>query len=450
MQTKLKQEEDQQQVSNFLFWLYIYFVIDFFLHLSARIPGYGVIRPTLLLVVLITIGLVSQKDKLSEVVNDPVFKAIKRLILYLIVTLPLVTWPGSVIGNLPVFIKAIVFFFFTALIIDTESRLKIFLFVFVSTQTCRTLEPLYLNITEGYWGSTTHLGHGEFADRLSGAPVDIVNPNGLGFVIVTVIPFIYYMAWQSPSKAFKLLSLGVLPLLIYALVLTMSRGAFIALLVVLWMVLKESKHKLFFVVLMLVGAMAIWPNLSGNQQDRYMSLISSDAKQSRTVEGRFNGTINDFGVALNRPLIGHGLGTSGEAKKHAEVGWRISHNLYVEILIEIGSLGFILFFLFLKSIYVKLKENVESIQMYHCPPDEDTFVWRLNTTLTTVFWMYVVYSVNYFGLSTYYWYLFAGLTIAFSRICFTSDDIEKKEILKSSATYRASGLKKPYRGRILP
>ncbi len=423
MHRKLKKEENQQQVGYFLFWLYIYFVIDFFLHLSARIPGYGVIRPTLLLVVLITILLVSQKDKLSGVVNDPVFKVIKWLLLYLIVTLPLVTWPGSVIANnLSGFIKAIVFFFFTALIIDTESRLRIFLFVFISAQTFRVLEPLYLNITEGYWGDKTYLGYGEFAARLSGAPADIVNPNGLGFIIVTVIPFLYYLVWQSPSKIFKLLSLGVLPLLIYALILTMSRGAFLALLVVLWMIFKASKHKFSFIVLMLVGAIFIWSNLSNNHKDRYMSLISSDAKQSSTVDGRFKGMGSEFSVALRRPLVGHGLGTSGEAKKHAGVGWMISHNLYAEVLIEIGGLGFILFFMFLKSIYIKLKDNLEKIQL----SDEKTFVWRLNTSLKTVFWMYVVYSVNYFGLSTYYWYMFAGLTISFSRIYFQDDVLSKK------------------------
>ncbi len=439
MHTNLNQD---QQVSDFLFWLYIYFIIDFFLHLSARIPGYGVMRPTLLLVVLITIFLVSQKDKLSEVINDPIFKVIKKLLLYLIITLPMVTWPGSVIGNLSGFIKAIVFFYFTALIVDTESRLKIFLFVYVLVQTFRVLEPLYLNITEGYWGSQTHLGHGEFAERLSGAPADIVNPNGLGFVIVTLIPFLYYLVWQSPSRIFKLLSLGVLPLLIYALVLTMSRGAFLALLVVLWVVFKESKHKFSFVVMLLVGVMTIWPNLTENQKDRYMSLISSDTKQSKSVDGRWSGMANEFGIALERPIVGHGLGTSREAKMHTNGSAQISHNLYAEVLIEIGGIGLIFFFLFLKSIYIKFKENLVKIQLL----DEGTFVRRLNAALKAVFWMYIVFSINYFGLSTYYWYLFAGLTIAFSRIYFTNDDIAKKEILKPSATYSASVLKKPFRG----
>mgnify|MGYP000683856775 CR=1 FL=1 len=138
-----------QSVSGFVFWLYIYFVIDFFLHLSARIPGYGVIRPSLILVIVITFALIAQKDKIKHIAQEPSFNLIKWFIVYVLVTLPLVTWPGSVVAdNFQFYLKAIVFFFFTAIIIDTEKRLNIFLIVYVGCQVFRVLEPLYLNIKE--------------------------------------------------------------------------------------------------------------------------------------------------------------------------------------------------------------------------------------------------------------------------------------------------------------
>ncbi len=414
-----KKTNDIQEVSDFTFWLYIYFIIDFLLHLSARIPDYGVIRPTLLLTLTLTILLISQKDILLGLGDNPVFKKIKWLILYVVITLPLVTWPGSVlIINIPIFSKAIVFFFFTAWIIDTERRLKIFLFIYIFCQIFRVLEPLYMNITTGYWGSSTHLGYGEFAARLSGAPADVVNPNGLGFVIVTVIPYIYYLAWQSPYKLLKLSFIITFPLLLYALILTMSRGAFIALLVVFLMIFKKSKHKLLFIVLTIAGSLSIWPNLSEDQKDRYMSLVSSDTKQSASADGRLQGMINELTVVLERPIIGHGLGTSKEAKVHSGVGWRLSHNLYIEVLIELGIFGFLIFIFLLKSIYKGFQENSDKIRLC-LATNEVSFSFRLNMAMITVFWMYVVFSINYFGLSTYYWYMFSGLTIAFTRIYFS-------------------------------
>jgi O-antigen ligase len=206
----------------------------------------------------------------------------------------------------------------------------------------------------------------------------------------------------------------------------MSRGAFLALLVVLWMIFKESRHKFFLIVVLCVGLAGIWTNLSDNHKDRYLSLVSSDAVQSNTAQGRIQGMFNEFGVALNRPLIGHGLGTSKEAKTHAGVGWLISHNLYIEVLIELGLIGFIIFFSFLKAIYNKLNVNFKMIELHHST-DKSSFIWRLNTTLKAVFWMYAVYSINYFGLSVYYWYLFAGLVIAFSRIYFKKESQINKE-----------------------
>ena len=45
-----------------------------------------------------------------------------------------------------------------------------------------------------------------------------------------------------------------------------------------------------------------------------------------------------------------------------------------------------------------------------------TFYVNLNKAMLAIFWMYVVYSFNYWGLSQYYWYLFAGAVVVFNRL----------------------------------
>lgn len=405
---------DTKIVSQFSFVLYLYFILDFFLRFSARIPEYGAIRPTLLAVAIISLLLYLQRDKLKGRFEAPIFKAIFVLFGYIVISLPLVEWPGSVIrSNLDPFIKAVVFLFFTALMVDTDKRLKWFIGVFVFCQVFRVLEPLYMNITQGYWGSATHLSGGDFADRLAGAPADVINPNELGFVIATAIPFLHYLLWPIGWKS-KLLYVVLMPALLYALILTMSRGGFIALLVVAFLVFKESRHKFGLIVMaavLVVGALSVMTPI---QKDRYLSLVDSDTAGGASVEGRWRGMIGEFKLGLTRPVVGHGLGTTEEAKFHKRGSTQASHNLYAELIIELGLIGFVIFLRFLYQIARKL--SAVRSQFAAFKTSDKSYYARLNKCLIAVFWMYAVYSVNYWGLSQYYWYLLAGLVIAFGRI----------------------------------
>ncbi|KPQ30443.1 MAG: O-antigen ligase family protein [Marinobacter excellens HL-55] len=406
---------ERTPASAFTFWLFIYFLVDFFLHLSARIPAYAVIRPTLLLVLLISASLFLQRDKFRGWTHDPIVASLLVLVGYLVVSLPLVEWPGSVVkNNLSDFVKAIVFFYFTVLLVDSNRRLKIFLTVFIGCQVVRVLEPLFLNLTEGYWGSRTHLGHGEFSQRLAGAPSDVINPNELGFVIVTAIPFLHYLLWSSVVKA-KVLYLLLMPPLLYALILTQSRGALLALGVVAFFVFKESSRKFSLIVVAVLVGFAGWQVMSDDQKDRYLSLVGlSETSNAATADGRIQGMMREFALGFERPIVGHGLGTTPEAKTHILGSRQASHNLYAELLIELGIIGTLIFLSFLLKVYQGLVENQKRISRLSKRPG--SFYVNLNKALIALFWMYAVYSFNYWGLSQYYWYLFAGTVVVFHRL----------------------------------
>ncbi len=425
-------------VTDGVFWIYLYFLVDFFLHLSARIPGYGALRPTLLLVVLITGLLFVQREALKGKTKDPIFQAVLVLLGYMVLSWPLVEYQGSVIRhNLPEFVKAIVFLFFTALIVDSKRRLVLFLWVFVGCQIIRILEPLYLNITEGYWGSATYTGGGEFAQRLSGAPSDVINPNELGFVIATTAPFLHYLLFTGRWYA-KLLYLILVPCLLYALILTMSRGAFLALLVIGWMIFKESSHK-FFLILIAIGiGVAGWSIMDPVQKDRYMSLVSSDTAGAATAQGRIGGIMKEFKLGLKRPVFGHGVGTTPEVKFNTTGSEQASHNMYGELLIEIGVIGFVLFLRFIVKIYQQFRLNQQLLRELMTTESANRFYWNLNRALIALFWMYAVYSLNYWGLSQYYWYLFGGLAIAFGQIVsreVSSDEVADPISVPETAKY---------------
>jgi putative inorganic carbon (hco3(-)) transporter len=357
-----------------------------------------------------------------------------------IVSLPFVEWPGSVLReNLFTFLKAALLFYFAIFLVDTPRRLRQFVAFFVGCQVLRVLEPLYMNLTTGYLGGRTWLGPGEWAGRLSGAPTDVVNSNGLGFVIATAVVFTYFLLWQSPRKLLKITYVFLLPAMLYALILTMSRGAFIALAVGAWLVLWQSKHKPMLITVGLALCVGGWMIMSDVQRERYMSIFSSEeTPQSQTAQGRIDGMKEEFRLGMNRPIVGHGVGTTPEAKVNvAGARAKASHNLYAELLIEVGIIGAILFVSFMWQILrVTQRNRLILASRVTNEESEYDFPARLNRALFVIFWVYAVYSINYYGLSQDYWYIFGGICVAFGFIMQRTEGAELDNRESTPQTWR--------------
>jgi len=180
---------------NFGFNIYLVFVISWFTHLAARLPVLGAIRFDLILIVFMTLTIFfGNKDEnlTREIKSSKIHKIITLLLVFVVVTLPFVEWPGSVISHgLENFIKAIVFYYFTIFFVTDESKLRLFIIVFLGCQSFRILEPVYLHLTQGYWGSFASMANWEYMDRLSGAPSDVVtNGYSVSLLLVQCFNFI--------------------------------------------------------------------------------------------------------------------------------------------------------------------------------------------------------------------------------------------------------------------
>ena len=125
--------------ANITFILYCIYTIDYYVRVSARVPAIAVLRPTLIMFGVIVILLFMQLPRLKGRLRGRAAKALLALFVYLAASLPFVTWPGSVLHNLDPFVQAVAFFLFSALIVDTERKLFIFLTVFVGCQVFRVL-----------------------------------------------------------------------------------------------------------------------------------------------------------------------------------------------------------------------------------------------------------------------------------------------------------------------
>lgn len=384
--------------------------MSWFLHLPSRFEALGAVRFDLILVIIMsaTIMLSNNSKHTCDIKSTDTNKLLTIIIIFIVFTLPFVEWPGSVLRYGAVtFIKALVFYYFTVYFVTSEIKLKYLISVFLACQFFRILEPLYLHLTQGYWGDVASMEGWEFMDRLSGAPSDVINPNGLAFVILTVIPFLYYLA--DASKIVRLLAFILIPMSIYALTLTGSRSGVLGLLIVFIVIIIKSNQKLILTSVLLISCLMIFSHLGSNFQDRYLSLFTSNTRNEATKVGRIEGVKRDIIVALRRPIFGHGLGTSKEVNGNFGKYAKLSHNLYAEISQELGFVGLVIFLLFVKSIIVNYKIN--SIKILK-QTGSTQFIKSINDGMQVWLYMNIIFSLASYGLSGYQWYLFAGLSVA--------------------------------------
>lgn len=336
-------------------------------------------------------------------------KVLWILCLYILFSLPFVAWPGSVLATgIKEFSKAIAFFFFTTSIITTRKRLKIFWIVMILCQSFRIFEPVYLHITQGYWGSSTFMGEGQMMDRLGGAPTDLVNPNGLAIVILINFVTLHYYSMSSTTIV-RLLYLCSLPIFIYALILTASRTGFIGMFVVSLLLFHQSRRKVLITAVFSAALALIMFNLSDLQRDRFASIAMGDnTRGSATARERIEGWVGDFQVFLNAPIFGHGLGTSLEANYNLRGGIVRSHNLYLELAEELGIIGLIIFLCFIKA---TLSASNNFSLLIKEKRTNDTLVISIGNSLHIWLLLSLLTSFASYGLSTYHWYLLSGLIV---------------------------------------
>jgi O-antigen ligase len=425
------------------FRLYLLFVASWFLHLPERFPLLGTFRFDFLLFwTIAALALISHFQGAPRV-DSRINRLMGLLVAYSILTLPFVEWPGSVLRvNLIRFVKALLFYHFTVSLTTNERKLFQLVFVFVGCQVFRVLEPLYLHVTQGYWGSAASMGAWERLDRLAGAPHDVVNPNGLAFVILTALCFTHYLWPRSMPGAAAYLAL--LPACLYALILTGSRMGILGLWVAFVVIWLQSRHRFLLLVAAALAVSFAVPRMAPEQLDRYTSIFSSDTKNAATAQGRIEGIKRDFSVAMRRPIFGHGLGTSYEANSNFAGGRHLSHNLAAEVMQELGVIGLALFAALIAAIAASVRRAARALR---ASATAGPSLLRLGLALQVWLAVNLTCSPFSYGLSDYQWYLLAGLADVLTRLASERAASAAPAAPVALASSRGSFLSRPPGGR---
>jgi O-antigen ligase len=155
------------------------------------------------------------------------------------------------------------------------------------------------------------------------------HPNSLAAYLAMVIPFVLGAFYQNRRWIYIIL----LPLLIFTIIFTYSRGAWIGLAVSLFVFASLQDRKLIL-ALMALGLLS-WFFLPDSLLDRIKDIYNLE---NATTKMRFELWKEAWNLFLQKPIFGHGLKTFSLL---LEKGY--AHNCYLQMLVELGLFGFLSF-----------------------------------------------------------------------------------------------------------
>jgi len=184
-------------------------------------------------------------------------------------------------------------------------------------------------------------------------------PNEFAIAILPFIALTFYMATSENNKLLKFILIGIIIIIFLALISTVSRGAIIGLGGMLLIGLFKSKQKIIAILAISIAVILFINLMPQNLRDRF-----SKTKVSEHAQGIGDGDIDSttrryylaqaaWRIFLAYPVFGIGVGNYYyENRNYAPVAPGRAHNMYLEIMAELGIIGI---FLFLSTIFFTLK-----------------------------------------------------------------------------------------------
>jgi probable O-glycosylation ligase (exosortase A-associated) len=266
----------------------------------------------------------------------------------------------------------IVFAFTTVFAINQDEALphfiqtsKIWLMILVSVLLINTPKKLrylilvialslgLIGIKGGIWA----LSSGG-ANRVYGPDGTFISDNNdVALAFNMALPLMLYLSKDEKNYWLKMLLKASFVLTIVATIFTYSRGGFLALAVVGFLLLVKARYKSLAIVLVAL-AVVLGTLIVPSQWSERMGTIQT-YQEDRSAMGRINAWRTALNLALDRPLVGGGfeaLLTRYTFRRYAPDPDDIHdvHSIYFEMLGEQGFVGFALYLILIGSSFTTL------------------------------------------------------------------------------------------------
>lgn len=256
--------------------------------------------------------------------------------------------------------------------LNTRKKLRTAVWIMIVTMTILVSLGVIqniLNLDFTFWGLSRDSVIGqvtESGEARYGGPLGLANI--WGQVLVVVLPYFIYRVVDAKNNRFGQFVMIVATLTLFlAIILTGSRGAYIALFAILPLLAMELKIRIPTIFISLAVGVIILLALPQDYTARFTSLVTGTNELGGTisedpaVRGRITKMRTGLEMFVNNPVLGVGVGNFADAywdyaddigvesdaqDIQSEEEARDAHSLYIEVLAETGILGFVTFMLF--------------------------------------------------------------------------------------------------------
>jgi O-antigen ligase len=309
-----------------------------------------------------------------------------------LLSIPLAINPGEAWATFSdTFIRCIVIFIVMVNVIRTELRLRwlLYLVLFVSFWLSLGAVNDYrlgLLTIEGY--RVAGVGQGIFG-----------NSNDMAFHFVTIVPIAIVLIFATRGVVRKVLFGVVAAVMLAAIVVTYSRGAFLGTVASLGFLAWKLGHKHRLAVLVLgtiivVGFLALAP---GNYSVRILSIFVPGLDPVGSSSARQGELIRSLYVAARHPLLGIGMGNYATEMSHNGL---VTHNAYTQVATEMGVAALAIYVMFVVTPLKRLGQIVR--ETFEARTNSRYYYLALGLQASLVGYMVATFFLSV----AYLWYIY--------------------------------------------
>ncbi len=301
-------------------------------------------------------------------------------------------------------------------------------FIYAATRTVEDLRVIiafmllaWLKIgSEGFigWATGNLVWENQGIPRLHGSTFMLGHPNSFSGFAVGCLPFTVFLFMCTKNICLRM---GLLLILGFALIIIMATGSrtgYLALAlgsIYFFFTLKKHKLKTLLIVIpiIIIGLNYVPDSYKG----RFESIFTGEEKEGHSTEARKTILKEGWEIYTTHPM---GVGVQAFSKVRNEMfgTTQNTHNLYLEVLTNIGPIGFVIFSVF---VYHLIKRNLANIKLVtsrnptELSPSEH---FLLNLSKATLGFIFMRLLLGVFGMDLYeiYWWLALGITLAVTKL----------------------------------